>query len=198
MERSLVSAQNTNWEGVVSSRRTSSGRFLAKGQNQLVRRIEKRIAEFTFIPVENGEGLSILHYEVGQKFEPHHDYTHPDSFSFKSLGQRNATLVMYLSGVKEGGATVFPEAKKCASSARRWWKKLPEYGKDNGLSVKPKMGDALLFWSVKPDGTLDPTSLHASSPVVKGDKWVGVKLMHVKAKDLTQEVMYIFIILNCI
>lgn len=38
----------------------------------------------------------------------------------------------------------------------------------------------------------------ASSPVVKGDKWVGVKLMHVKAKDLTQEVMYIFIILNCI
>ncbi|KAL0552676.1 hypothetical protein IC582_011794 [Cucumis melo] len=46
------------------------------------------------------------------------------------------------------------------------------------------MGDALLFWSLKPDSTLDPTSLHGSSPVIEGDKWVGVKLMHVK--DLTQ------------
>ena len=28
------------------------------------------------------------------------------------------------------------------------------------LAVKPKMGDALLFWSMRPDATLDPTSLH--------------------------------------
>jgi hypothetical protein len=29
-----------------------------------------------------------------------------------------------------------------------------------GISVRPRMGDALLFWSMKPDATLDPTSLH--------------------------------------
>lgn len=45
---------------------------------------------------ENGEGLSILHYEVGQKFDPHYDYSRPESFNFKTLGQRIATLVMYL------------------------------------------------------------------------------------------------------
>jgi prolyl 4-hydroxylase len=32
-----------------------------------------------------------------------------------------------------------------------------------GLSVKPKMGDALLFWSLRPDGSEDPTSLHGET-----------------------------------
>lgn len=47
---------------------------------------------------------------------------------------------------------------------------------DGGLRYKPRMGDAVLFWSVLPDGvTLDPHALHGSCPVVKGDKWVAVK-----------------------
>lgn len=54
------------------------------------------------------------------------------------------------SDVEEGGETVFPNAtaKGSAPSAK------------SGISVKPKMGDALLFWSMKPDGSLDPKSLH--------------------------------------
>ena len=39
------------------------------------------------------------------------------------------------------------------------WDKLSECGK-GGISVRPKTGDALLFWSMKPDGHLDPLSLH--------------------------------------
>lgn len=31
--------------------RTSSGTFLARGRDKIVQRIEKRIADFTFIPV---------------------------------------------------------------------------------------------------------------------------------------------------
>lgn len=47
---------------------------------------------------------------------------------------------------------------------------------DGGLRYKPRMGDAVLFWSVLPDGvSLDPHALHGSCPVVKGDKWVAVK-----------------------
>lgn len=62
------------------------------------------------------------------------------------------------SDVEEGGETVFPSAKFNSSS-------LPHYNElsdcaKQGLSVKPRMGDALLFWSMKPDGTQDPTSLH--------------------------------------
>ncbi|CAN1226418.1 Probable prolyl 4-hydroxylase 10 [Linum perenne] len=115
--------------------RTSSGTFLARGRDKVVRDIEQRIADFSFIPVDHGEGLQILHYEVGQKYEPHYNG-----------GQRIATVLMYLSDVEEGGETVFPNAKG-------------NY-RQKGLSVKPKMGDALLFWSMNPDASLDPSSLH--------------------------------------
>jgi hypothetical protein len=44
---------------------------------------------------ENGEGLQVLHYEVGQKYEPHFDYF-LDEFNTKNGGQRMATILMYL------------------------------------------------------------------------------------------------------
>jgi prolyl 4-hydroxylase len=67
-------------------------------------------------------------------------------------------LVIYSSDVEEGGETVFPAAKGNFSSVP-WWNELSDCGK-KGLSIKPKRGDALLFWSMKPNGTLDPSSLH--------------------------------------
>ncbi|KAI3464771.1 hypothetical protein Pfo_021434 [Paulownia fortunei] len=156
--------------------RTSSGMFLRRGRDKVIRDIEKRIADFTFIPVEHGEGLQVLHYEVGQKYEPHYDYF-LDEFNTKNGGQRVATVLMYLSEVEEGGETVFPAAKGNFSSVPGW-NEMSECAK-RGLSVKPKMGDALLFWSMRPDATLDPSSLHGGCPVIKGNKWSSTKWMHV-------------------
>lgn len=156
--------------------RTSSGTFLPRGRDKTIREIEKRIADFTFIPAENGEGLQVLHYEVGQKYEPHYDYF-MDEFNTKNGGQRIATVLMYLTDVEEGGETVFPAAKGNISAVP-WWNELSECGK-KGLSVKPKMGDALLFWSQKPDGSLDPSSLHGGCHVIKGNKWSSTKWMRV-------------------
>ncbi|XP_010451038.1 PREDICTED: probable prolyl 4-hydroxylase 11 [Camelina sativa] len=136
--------------GKESSARTSSGTFLRREQDNIVKKIEERISEFTFIPVENGEPLQVIHYGVGQKFEPHFD-------GF----QRIATVLMYLSDVEEGGETVFPAAKGNISK--------------KGLSVRPKKGDALLFWSMRPDGSQDPSSQHGGSPVIKGNKWASTK-----------------------
>jgi prolyl 4-hydroxylase len=44
--------------------RTSSGMFLNRGEDEIIDRIESRIAKYTAIPKENGEGLQILHYQV--------------------------------------------------------------------------------------------------------------------------------------
>ncbi|KAJ1380029.1 Prolyl 4-hydroxylase, alpha subunit [Sesbania bispinosa] len=156
--------------------RTSSGVFLPRGRDKIVRNIEKRIADFSFIPIEHGEGLQVLHYEVGQKYDPHFDYF-LDEFNTKNGGQRIATMLMYISDVEEGGETVFPAAKGNFSSVP-WWNELSDCGK-KGLSIKPKMGDALLFWSMKPDATLDPASLHGSCPVIKGNKWSCTKWMRI-------------------
>uniref|UniRef100_A0A803LIT9 procollagen-proline 4-dioxygenase n=1 Tax=Chenopodium quinoa TaxID=63459 RepID=A0A803LIT9_CHEQI len=157
--------------------RTSSGMFLRRGQDKIIRDIEKRIADFTFIPVEHGEGLQILHYEEGQKYEPHYDYF-LDEFNKKNGGQRIATVLMYLSDVEEGGETVFPASRGNFSSLPGWNER-SDCAK-RGLSVKPKMGDALLFWSMRPDATLDSSSLHGGCPVIKGNKWSSTKWMHVE------------------
>ncbi|KAL2522210.1 putative prolyl 4-hydroxylase 3 [Forsythia ovata] len=156
--------------------RTSSGMFLRRGQDKIIRDIEKRIADYTFIPAEHGEGLQVLHYEVGQKYEAHYDYF-IDEFNTKNGGQRTATLLMYLSDVEEGGETVFPAAKGNFSSVPGW-NEMSECAK-RGLAVKPKMGEALLFWSMRPDATLDPSSLHGGCPVIRGNKWSSTKWMHV-------------------
>ncbi|KAM0942262.1 putative procollagen-proline 4-dioxygenase [Dioscorea sansibarensis] len=156
--------------------RTSSGTFLKRGRDKTIRNIEKRISDFTFLPVEHGEGLQILHYEVGQKYEPHFDYFQ-DEFNTKNGGQRIATVLMYLSDVEEGGETVFPSAK-VNSSSFPWYNELSDCGK-KGLSVRPKMGDALLFWSMKPDAIPDPTSLHGGCPVIKGNKWSSTKWIRI-------------------
>ncbi|KAK4773475.1 hypothetical protein SAY87_028494 [Trapa incisa] len=175
MEKSTVVDSETG-KSKDSRVRTSSGTFLARGRDKIIRNIEQRIADFTFIPVENGEGLQVLHYEVGQKYEPHFDYF-LDEYNTQNGGQRMATLLMYLSDVEEGGETVFPNAKGNISAVP-WWNELSECGK-GGLSVKPKMGDALLFWSMKPDATLDEHSLHGGCPVIKGNKWSSTKWMRI-------------------
>ncbi|CAN6902918.1 unnamed protein product [Brassica oleracea var. botrytis] len=156
--------------------RTSSGTFLRRGRDKVIKTIEKRIADYTFIPADHGEGLQVLHYEEGQKYEPHYDYF-VDEFNTKNGGQRMATMLMYLSDVEEGGETVFPAANMNFSSVP-WYNELSECGK-KGLSVKPRMGDALLFWSMRPDATLDPSSLHGGCPVIRGNKWSSTKWMHV-------------------
>lgn len=156
--------------------RTSSGMFLKRGRDKIISNIEKRIADFSFIPADHGEGLQVLHYEAGQKYEPHYDYF-LDEFNTKNGGQRIATVLMYLSDVEEGGETVFPAAKGNFSSLPGWneWSDCAK----RGLSVKPKMGNALLFWSMRPDASLDPSSLHGGCPVIKGNKWSSTKWMHV-------------------
>ncbi|CAF2067640.1 unnamed protein product [Brassica napus] len=141
--------------------RTSTGSFISRGHDKTVEEIERRISEFTFLPVENGESLQVIHYEVGQKFDPH----------FDGLG-RIATFLMYLSDVDKGGETDFPKSS-------------------GGLSVSPKKGDAVLFWNKRPDDSQDPSSFHCERdkhidflyafpgrPVIKGNKWASTKWFH--------------------
>ncbi|KAG0600716.1 hypothetical protein M758_11G055700 [Ceratodon purpureus] len=156
--------------------RTSSGTFLMRGQDDVIKRIEKRIADFTFIPVEQGEGLQVLQYKESEKYDAHYDYFH-DAYNTKNGGQRIATVLMYLSNVEQGGETVFP-ASKVNKSEVPDWDNLSECAQ-RGKSVRPRMGDALLFWSMKPDASLDPTSLHGGCPVINGTKWSATKWLHV-------------------
>src|SRR5271165_2114560 len=87
--------------------RTSEGTHFRRAENELIARIETRIAQLTGCPIENGEPIQILHYNPGAEYKPHFDYFDPaDSGNRQVLamgGQRVATLIMYLNNVPAGG-----------------------------------------------------------------------------------------------
>ncbi|XP_044982722.1 probable prolyl 4-hydroxylase 6 isoform X1 [Hordeum vulgare subsp. vulgare] len=209
LQKSMVVDRQTG-KSVMSEVRTSSGTFLAKKQDQVVATIEARIAAWTLLPqgmlcflqwteteldarcisisfsncnvwAENGESIQVLRYENGQKYEPHVDFIrHAAKGHHSRGGHRVATVLMYLSDVKMGGETVFPnsDAKTLqpkddtqSECARR------------GYAVKPVKGDAVLFFSLHPNGTTDPDSLHGSCPVIEGEKWSATKWIHVRPFD---------------
>lgn len=142
----------------VHPHRTSLGTHFRRGETDLVRRIERRIAELLEFPESHGEPLQILHYLPGAEYRPHYDYFDPQQpGSDKVLamgGQRIATLVMYLNDCEEGGATTFPKT---------------------GVQVMPRRGNAVYFSYTAPDGALDARSLHGGAPVTGGEKWIATK-----------------------
>lgn len=152
--------------------RTSTGTFLSRKQDSIIANVENKLAAWTMIPAENGEGIQVLRYDHGQEYRPHYDYF------FHDQGKKNnriATVLMYLTDVEEGGETVFPRREKPDWQGSEPWS---ECG-GKGLAVKPRKGDALLFFSLKPGGELDRGSNHAGCPVIRGVKWSATKWLHV-------------------
>jgi len=178
LERSLI-VDNDSGEAVASEVRTSSGMFLETAQDEIVADIEARISAWTFLPVENGESIQVLHYENGEKYEPHFDYL-LDKVSLSMGGHRLATVLMYLSNVKKGGETVFPNSEATLSQPKDGsWSECAH----QGYAIKPQKGYALLFFSLHIDATTDRSSLHASCPVIEGEKWSATKWIHVRGYE---------------
>lgn len=150
--------------------RTSSGTFLIASEDstETLKYIEEKIARATMIPRDHGEAFNILRYEIGQKYASHYDSFNPAEYG-PQKSQRVASFLLYLSDVEKGGETMFPFENRSNMDINY------DYQKCIGLKVKPRQGDGLLFYSLLTNGTIDPTSLHGSCPVIKGEKWVATK-----------------------
>ena len=157
LARSLTVATKTGGEEV-NADRTSNGMFFQRGETELVRRIERRLAVLVNWPEENGEGLQILQYGPGAEYKPHYDYFDPAEPGTPTIlkrgGQRVGTIVMYLAEPAKGGGTVFPDVH---------------------LEVAPKRGNAVFFSYERPHPTT--RTLHGGSPVLAGEKWIATKWM---------------------
>ena len=89
--------------------------------------------------------------------------------------RRVASFLLYLTTPDEGGETVFPLEGKGGMKRLHG---IDYTSCEVGLKVKPRKGDALLFWSVHPNNTFDRSSLHGGCPVVSGTKFVATKWIH--------------------
>lgn len=152
LQRSRVVGGGPDGEAVFEGR-TSEGMSFARGANPLCERIERRVAALLDWPPENGEGLQVLRYSPGARYEPHYDWFEPaapgSAAALARGGQRVASLVMYLNTPQRGGATVFTDAR---------------------FEVTARRGNAVFFSYERPHAMT--RTLHAGAPVLAGEKWI--------------------------
>ena len=106
------------------------------------------------------ENYQIMNYGLGGAILTHRDSDDTDldspeySESWYNGGPRMATVMVWISDVKEGGRTVFSGAQ---------------------IGAKGILGAALIWWNIRSDGSLDSRNHHTGCPVVRGNKWIANK-----------------------
>ena len=143
-------------KAVDASRSNSAFEMGLADLDLVVLALRERLAVAAGLPVMNMNAPQVLHYAVGQSFEPHVDFFDPaipaQAVSIATVGQRAATALVYLNDEGlEGGETDFPL--------------LP-------LRYRGRKGDALVFFNLDDAGRPDRRTVHAGLPPTKGEKWL--------------------------
>lgn len=120
-------------------------------QDMVIHALNLRLSAAAGIAPENGEMMNILMYRPGEEYRAHFDFFAPDIANADPSGQRIRTLLVYLSSDYDAGETDFITA---------------------GLKLKGNTGDAILFHNCDATGAPDRSSLHAGTPVTRGQKWL--------------------------
>ena len=117
--------------------------------------LQYRMAASVGLPIENMEGPTVLHYEVGEEITNHYDFLNPGSPNYQDeisrRGERIITFLVYLNDDYGGGETAFPKL---------------------GISHKGKRREGLLFVNALPSGPPDLRMVHAGTPPTSGEKWI--------------------------
>jgi prolyl 4-hydroxylase len=182
-----VAAPSMQYSGVVlmdhdagrpaSDFRTSQTTFLSANKDTILTDIDYRTASLVRIPRRHQEPVQVLRYGHDERYTSHHDYFDPnlyrkDPSTLRLIGHgrrnRMVTVFWYLTTVEEGGETVFPRAFG--------GKERSVEDCETGLRVQPEEGKVIIFYSMTPDGKVDPKSLHGACRVKKGIKWAANKV----------------------
>lgn len=120
--------------------------------------VERLIGELTGLDPAHGEPLQGQRYAVGQEFKGHTDYFEPQGVDYQRYcgvsGNRTWTVMVYLNTPEAGGATRFKAIDKI---------------------VQPEPGKLFAWNNRRPDGSLNPATLHQGMKVRAGVKYVITK-----------------------
>ena len=138
--------------------RTSTTCDLGLQDSDFIQRIDRKIADVVGIPVAFSETIQGQKYQIGQEFKAHTDYFAPNSEEYRKfageLGQRTWTCMVYLNDTEQGGQTHFTQL---------------------GAEFSPSRGTAVMWNNLKPNGEVNPYTLHHAKPVIEGEKYVITK-----------------------
>ncbi|MBW6523523.1 2OG-Fe(II) oxygenase [Sphingomonas sp. RHCKR47] len=124
----------------------------------LVAAVDARLAAFTGLDPLHGEPLQGQRYALGQEFKAHTDYFEPSGVDFHRYcsvaGNRTWTAMVYLNEPEAGGATRFKAVDK---------------------TIQPETGKLVCWNNHRPDGSLNPATIHHGMKVRAGNKYVITK-----------------------
>ncbi len=134
-------------------RTSSEASFDPLIETAALRLAQLRMTAAAGIDLPHAEQLTVLRYLPGQQYRPHRDYLPPGTLQMDRphAGNRIRTVCVYLNAVQAGGTTEFL---------------VP------GLRIDPLPGRAVIFDNLTSNGSPDPDSLHAGTPVDAGEKWL--------------------------
>lgn len=136
----MVADYRTSWTGFL----TGDGQ---EPSDPILNKIMQRISGLSGYPIEHFEGVNIVRYKTGQKYDAHHDFFGPE-FNTGKAGQRIMTFFLYLNDVPEenGGDTYFPLLD---------------------LRIQPKAGSCAFWFNTSYDGTiLYEKTKHSGQPII--------------------------------
>ncbi|KAL7108379.1 hypothetical protein ACP275_06G108800 [Erythranthe tilingii] len=149
--------------------------YLHALQDEIATRIEERISAWTFLPKENSKSLQVLHFGPEN---PKQNYNYFHNESAEEVGQPLlATVILYLSNVSQGGQIIFPQSTKTMWS---------DCTKSSEI-LKPRKGNAVVFFNLHLNATPDTSSVHARCPVLEGDIWFATKFFYLKEITISVE-----------
>lgn len=120
--------------------------------------LDEKLSALSGIDRQFGETMQGQRYAVGQEFKAHTDYFEPGGQDYERYtsvaGQRTWTFMIYLNEPVAGGATRF---------------------KTIGKSIQPETGKLVAWNNRRPDGSLNPATIHHGMKVREGTKYVITK-----------------------
>lgn len=183
-------------EAVGQRHRTSSSLTLsseADASSPLVASLRRRWSDAARLPLAMAEPTQLARYAPGESFGLHLDA------DLSGQVPRAATLLTYLTDGFDGGETVFPRVEQTVDTVGGSPAPLPHLSKlvaaggeallaaelarglerycgthSRVLRVSPRAGDAILFFPLAPDLTVDLDAVHGGCPPAKGGahKWI--------------------------
>lgn len=159
-----------------------------------------RLDDLAEQPADHGEGLSIVSYDVGEKYELHLDSTQDGRV------RRVASAILFVESPAAGGELVFPWARVNQSAiaqaalggiegpgrppedAAAWGSAPPTLEQVcrpelHALRIQPKRGRLVVFYShaTRDSPLLFPQAMHGSCPVRAGRKRIAQRFYWAKA-----------------
>jgi len=121
----------------------------------ILKNVSDRISNLVGMSMDHAEPMQMQKYSVGHEFKSHTDYFEPNTPEYlehaSSRGNRTWTCMIYLNTVEQGGGTLFSAIDEL---------------------VTPKIGRAAIWNNLLLNGNVNPKSIHAGLPVLRGEKFV--------------------------